>query len=193
MPEFVTLHLPCIQCAPDNENFATVKCDDIAMNCLLTTQRVRTVFVECVPEVLEYVRCAIMQAAFEDRLMREKRCTASITGVVGVRCDKRRKTVYAMVKADTPAGKRRVQKKPSEWSETFISQSARELLEEIQQQGLLFAYKDGCDDDEGLSPEKGEDGDMELDADEGDDTNEAATDESPDAAPSAKLPHADSL
>ena len=128
LPEYVTIHLPCIDYTPADGSCPAFKCDGIAINCLLTTQRVRTVCVECVPDQLQYVRYAILQAAFDNGEQRDKR-PRSFTGVHGVMCDKRRKTVYAMVKADTPAGKRRVQKKPSEWSATFISQSAREPRE----------------------------------------------------------------
>lgn len=155
MPDFVSLHLPCIEFEPDGDKYETIKCDEITMKCMFTTQTVRTVQVECAADVLTYLRCAINVAAFEDS-QRDSR-KRSFSGVRGVRCDKRRKTVYVVVKTtETLSGTKRIQAKPDDWTEVFITQCARELLDRVTKDGEIIAYL-GCDD--GPSPEKpGDDG-----------------------------------
>ena len=150
MPDFVSLHLPCIEFEPDDDKHEMIKCDGITMKCLFTTQAVRTVHVECTAEVLTYLRCAINVAAFEDS-QRDSR-KRSFSGVRGVRCDKRRKTVYVVVKATgAPTGTRRIQAKPEAWTDIFITQCARELMEQVTKDGEIVAYLGG---DDGPSPEK---------------------------------------
>ena len=170
MPDFVSLHLPCIEFEPDDDKHEMIKCDGITIKCLFTTQAVRTVHVECTAEVLTYLRCAINVAAFEDS-QRDSR-KRSFSGVRGVRCDKRRKTVYVVVKADTPSGMRRIQAKPEEWTDVFITQCARELMAQVTTDGEIVAYLGG---DDGPSPEKpcGDGGSHETSASGGGDAGSA--------------------
>ena len=119
---------------------------------MFTPHTVRNVQVECASDALTYVRCAIIKAAFEDH-QRDNR-KRSFTGVSGVRCDKRRRTVYVIVKAsDMPSGAKRIQAKPDEWTDVFITQCANELKNTVVQQGQTIFYG-GSDGDDGQSPEK---------------------------------------
>ena len=187
MSDFVKLHLPCIEYEPDDENYDKIQCDGIAMKCLFTTETVRIVHVECVPDVLTYVRCAILKASFEDREDRREGRKRSFTGVHGVRRDKRRKTVYVVVKAsDMPNGTKRIQAKPDDWTDTFIVQCARDLKDRVAQQGEIIAYLGG---DDGPSPEKSDGCELEhaRSAADGGDAGEVGGD---DDEPSAEGPPA---
>ena len=69
-----------------------------------------------------------------------------------MRCDKRRKTVYVVVKAsDMPSGTKRLHAKPADWTDIFIAQCARELMAQVTTDGEIVAYLGG---DDGPSPEK---------------------------------------
>ena len=152
MPDFVTVHLPCFEYEPEDDTFEPMNCEEIALKCLFTLHTVRIVHVECTADALTYVRCAIIKAAFEDHHRDNRK--RSFTGVSGVRCDKRRKTVYVVVKAsDMPNGTKRIQAKPDEWTDIFINQCANELKNTVLQQGQTIFYG-GSDGDDGQSPEK---------------------------------------
>ena len=109
--------VPAVECTHGDQH---LEHDAIALTFLFELKTCRKVSVECVPDALEYVRVAAVAAAIgmQDR---EKRAR-SMTGVVGVCCDKRRKTVFITIRGagDAP---HRVQSKVDEWEPVYIAQS----------------------------------------------------------------------
>ena len=81
--------------------------------------------------MLHYLRVATLASA---AVPREKR-PPTLSGVHGVCCDKRRKTVYIV--HQLPSGeKKRLQKKPLFWQPQLIKQAADELFQDASNQGV---------------------------------------------------------
>ena len=125
MPETVSAWFPAVECMNGDEH---LKHDAIEMKFLFQPSPIKKVWIECTPSALEYVRVAAVAAMVDqDREKRKK----SMTGVPGVCCDKRRKTVYMVVRGED-GEPQRVQAKVDDWEPTYIAQAAQSLLDQVQ-------------------------------------------------------------
>lgn len=127
MPAYVTVQLPEVEF---NGGGVALKCEPIAVRCIFSASAISKVHVECTESVLTYIRCAALKAAEDDGTEKQKR---GLSGVPGVRCDKRRRVVYVVVKSHNSS--RRIYQKPVEWNDTCILHCARELRDKVVAKG----------------------------------------------------------
>ena len=129
LPHYVSMDFPAVEFI--KESGGTLSCDATSIKCILSLNAARRVCVEALPEVLHYLRVATLASA---AVPREKR-PPTLSGVHGVCCDKRRKTVYIV--HQLPSGeKKRLQKKPLFWQPQLIKQAADELFQDASNQGV---------------------------------------------------------
>ena len=94
----------------------------------------KKVWVECTPTGLEYIRVAAIAAAVSDIQEEAQRVrSAPAAGVEGVKCDKRRKTVFMVVNG------KRLQERVDDWTPAYINNAAQTLRDRLAQDEELAA------------------------------------------------------
>ena len=150
MPETVSAWFPAVECMNGDEH---LKHDAIEMKFLFQPSPIKKVWIECTPSALEYVRVAAVAAMVDqDREKRKK----SLTGVPGVCCDKRRKTVYMVVRGED-GEPQRVQAKVGDWEPTYIAQAAQSLLDQVQGDEAGEVVDEAGDNEEVMGEADGDD------------------------------------
>lgn len=131
LPESVSVHMPAVQCDHCGE---PLHHDAVTLRLLFEMNATKKVWVECTPTGLEYIRVAAIAAAVSDIQEEAQRVrSAPAAGVEGVKCDKRRKTVFMVVNG------KRLQERVDDWTPAYINNAAQTLRDRLSQDEELAA------------------------------------------------------
>ena len=124
LPATVVVQMPAVT----NDDGDTI-CGAIDMRCITTLTKIRNVSVEATTPNLQYVLHGLRHAK-KTNMKRDPQLVTS-ESAKGVLADKRRKTLYMIVKDEVSKKPKRVQAKPEEWEQPFINQCAEALARRV--------------------------------------------------------------